>query len=142
MSEGLAKPLTRFALVGVVGFVVDGTILTLLTSLAGWRPWHARIPAFLAAVLVTWLLNRRYTFGAARVQRRAVEAGLYLAIQFAGTCINLAIFGMCLAYFPLLYAIPVVALAIAAVAALIFNFSASHLLLYSQRRTRITAPIA
>lgn len=128
-----AKSLGRFVVVGCIGFGIDGGILTALTHWAGWTPWHARIPSFLTAAFATWLLNRHFTFDARSVERTSVEAILYLAIQGGGAALNLVIFGACLAYFPGLRVIPIVPLAVGAVAGVLFNFSLSRYLLYSAR---------
>ena len=52
----------RFALVGVVGFVVDAGVLQALITLAGWGPIAARAVAVPVALFATWLLNSTVTF--------------------------------------------------------------------------------
>ena len=69
---------------------IDAGLLSALTHLAGWSPWAARVPSFAAAVLATWLLNRRLTFAGRGLQRRSMEAIGYGAIQACGAGINLA----------------------------------------------------
>lgn len=51
----------RFIVVGVLGFTVDsvGTYLLLWIGLSAYL---ARLPALFAAMFVTWLLNRYFTF--------------------------------------------------------------------------------
>lgn len=131
-----ARTLRQFAIVGAVGFVIDASILTALTQFAGWLPSHARVPSFTTAVVVTWLLNRTHTFRGRGLQRRSVEALWYGAIQVCGALINLAVFGACLALFPVLASVPVIPLAIGAGVALGCNFAANSLLLYRWREPR------
>jgi putative flippase GtrA len=133
----LTRTLRNFAIIGAIGFLIDASILTALTQLAGWTPWHARVPSFLTAVLVTWILNRTHTFRGRGLERRSVEALLYGAIQVCGALINLAVFGACLAMFPRLAAVPVIPLAMGAGVALGCNFAANNLLLYRRRAAQL-----
>lgn len=130
-----ARALGNFALVGGVGFAIEALLLTLLTQVAGWEPWYARIPSFIMAVLATWALNRRHTFAGRGLERRSVEAFWYVTIQVCGAAINLAIFGLCLLHWPQLRDVPVVALAVGAVGGFVFNFAAANSLLYARQRT-------
>lgn len=114
-------------------------MLTALTQLAGLAPWYARIPSFLTAVLVTWALNRSYTFAGRGLQRRSVEVLSYVVIQVCGAVINLAIFGVCLFYWPSLRTFPVLPLAIGAIGGFAFNFGASNAFLYARRRSGVSA---
>lgn len=128
------RAMRSFALVGGTGFVVESVIMTGLIRFAGWEPWHARIPSFTTALLITWLLNRTLTFPGRGPQRRSVEAFFYAVIQIIGGGINLAIFAVCLHYWPQLGGYPVVPLAIGAAGSFGFNFAASNGLLYARRR--------
>jgi putative flippase GtrA len=138
MTGGMARrsprQLLSFAAVGGIGFVIEAVILTTLTRFADWTPWHARIPSFLTAVVVTWLLNRRHTFAGRGLQRRSVEGFFYIVIQVCGALVNLAIFGACLIVMPQLARLPVLPLAIGAVGGFAFNFLASSRMLYSRLR--------
>lgn len=129
-----AQALGRFAIVGGAGFVIEAVIMTALTQHAAWTPWQARVPSFLTAVTVTWLLNRRHTFAGRQMQRRSVEAILYAATQVCGALINLVMFGVCLKVSPALRATPVIPLAIGAAGGFAFNFLVSNLLIYSRAR--------
>lgn len=128
------RAMRSFALVGGAGFVVESIIMTVLIRLAAWQPWHARMPSFALALLVTWLLNRTLTFPGRGPERRSVEAFFYIVIQVIGGGINLLVFAGCLHYWPQLGKAPVVPLAIGAVGGFGFNFAASNGLLYARRR--------
>lgn len=131
-----AREVMSFLAVGAAGFVIEAVILTGLTQIAAWSPWHARIPSFLTAVLVTWALNRRHTFADRGLQRAPLEACFYAAIQGGGALVNLGIFGAVLAFAPALARFPVVPLAIGAVGGFAFNYLVSSRLLYSRARAR------
>jgi len=130
-----AREMMSFLAVGAVGFVIEAVILTGLIEFAAWSPWHARIPSFLTAVLVTWALNRRHTFAGRGLPRPSLEAFFYAAIQGGGALVNLVIFGVVLALIPALAHLAVIALAIGAVGGFAFNYLVSSRLLYSRRRT-------
>lgn len=129
-----AEPIVLFAAIGFLGFLVEAIVITALTHFGNLPAWQARIPSFLIAVSITWLLNRKFTFPGRGPASRAVEAVAYGAIQVGGAVINLALFGACLAYSSRLETMPVVPLAFGAVGGLGFNFTASKLLLYSRIR--------
>jgi putative flippase GtrA len=134
MLHRLPARVRNFAAVGAIGFVIDAGLLSALTHLAGWSPWAARAPSFAAAVLATWLLNRRLTFPGLGLQRRSAEALGYGAIQVCGAGVNLLIFGVCLATFPRLAAVPVIPFAVGAGVAMVFNYLALKQLLYARER--------
>lgn len=134
MIRSTAQDLLKFMVVGSVGFVVEAVILTGLTVHAAWSPWQARIPSFLSAVLITWALNRRLTFAQRGLKRPAAEAFFYTVIQGGGALLNLAVFGACLFLWPKLGRVPVIPLAIGAVAGLAFNFLLTSKWLYSRPR--------
>ena len=131
------RAMRSFALVGGTGFVVESIIMTVLIGLAAWQPWHARVPSFALALLVTWLLNRTLTFAGRGPERRSVEAFFYVVIQVIGGGLNLLVFAICLHYWPQLGKVPVVPLAIGAAGSFGFNFAASNGLLYARRRAEV-----
>jgi putative flippase GtrA len=131
------RAVRSFAVVGGVGFAVEAILMTALTQFAGWSVWYARIPSFITAVLVTWLLNRTLTFAGRGLQRRSTEAVLYGVIQLCGAGVNLAIFALCLLWWPQLARLPVVPLAIGALGGFACNFAASNGLLYARRRAQL-----
>lgn len=127
--------LRRYIIVGAIGFLVDASLLTMIVDVTGWWPWQARIPSFLAAVLVTWILNRQYVFPGRGPERTSVEAALYALIQAGGAACNFALFSLLVWWLPVLEKTLVLPLAGGAVAGLAFNFVASNGFLYA--RTRI-----
>jgi putative flippase GtrA len=135
MLHRLPPSVRSFATVGAIGFVIDAGLLSVLTHGADWSPWAARAPSFTAAVLATWLLNRRLTFPGLGLKRRSVEALGYGTIQVCGAGINLLVFGACLASFPRLAALPVIPFAVGSGAAMVFNYVALKRLLYATERT-------
>jgi putative flippase GtrA len=123
----------RFACVGTVGFAVDGGILTSLMRL-GWEPLPARLISFSVAVVITWLINKAWTFGPTAPSARG--GGMrYAGVQIIGALINLAIFTLLMAAFPVLRQVPWVPLAMAALVALVFNYLATRHLVFTPPET-------
>ncbi|MGJ7531241.1 GtrA family protein [Variovorax sp. GB1P17] len=84
----IGREFLSFAVVGVIGLVVDVVLLYLLAPMLGW--YVARVISFLAAATTTWAFNRRYTF-AARVSAQGSiwrEYFSYLATMVAGAVLN------------------------------------------------------
>lgn len=84
----LGREFLSFAVVGVIGLVVDVVLLYLLAPMLGW--YVARVISFLAAATTTWAFNRRYTF-ATRVSAKGSiwrEYFSYLATMVAGAVLN------------------------------------------------------
>lgn len=117
------RQVARFALTGGVGFVVDASILAAGMAL-GLPAWVARIPAVLAAVAVTWRINRDKTFRTS-VPPSLREFVTYLAAISVGLAINGALFLAML----WLGAPALVALVVASSAATVANFLTSRHLL-------------
>jgi putative flippase GtrA len=84
----------RFCCAGGLGFVVDFTILKTIVHL-GLNPIGARLISFSVAVVVTWLVNRAWTFkahptpGAGALIR---EFFGYVAVQSVGFAANFSVY--------------------------------------------------
>jgi putative flippase GtrA len=121
----------RFLLVGAVGFAVDAAVLLLLIHIGGMSRLWARIPSFLAAVTVTWLLHRNFTFSNANQVAPSIREWLRFTLANAfGNGANLAIYALLVGLFAW-DALP--ALAVASVAALGVNYGLSARWVFKRR---------
>ncbi|MXO01378.1 GtrA family protein [Shinella zoogloeoides] len=108
-----------FALVGGAGFLVDAGVLALLLHVSPLGPFSARIVAIAAAMLVTFWLNRTFTFG--RSDRGlAAEGTRYGGVGVSAALLNYAVYSAILLVFPAVW--PVLAVAIASLAAMVWSF--------------------
>ena len=123
----------RFLVVGSIGFAVDGGILLLLNSFAGWTPLAARAVGFPVAVSVTWWLNRIWTFRDGRARSMEHQYALYLIVQLAGLAINFAIFAG-LVRLPWFASWPIAALAVASIAAMFVTYTLSRYVAFAAPR--------
>jgi putative flippase GtrA len=129
-----------YAMVGLGGFLVDASILTLLAVQLGMELFPARCISFTAATLTTWLLNRIFVFSACgpRIHGRLGEYGRYLAVQVLGAATNLAVFFLLVQMFPSLAGVPVLPLAAGALAALGLTYFGSRRFVFSQQSSAST----
>jgi putative flippase GtrA len=123
----------RFVVVGGVGFLVDGSVLTLLVAW-GLNIFVARAISFLLAVSCTWLLNRRWTFARNLRPPTSSEGLAYLTTQIFGALINLTVFIMLLNFFPHLQEAPIIPLAFGSAIALGFNFFVSKFWVFKNKK--------
>lgn len=58
------KTVSKFLLVGGTGFATDAGGLLLMQIITDWHPIYQRIPFFILAIFVTFILHRNFTFKA------------------------------------------------------------------------------
>ncbi|KQB95337.1 hypothetical protein AL073_17150 [Loktanella sp. 1ANDIMAR09] len=88
----------RFGAVGGVGFVVDGGLLWVMIGL-GFNPYLARAFSFPIAVVVTWALNRNWTFRATRDASRQGQLRRYFGVQAVGSLTNYLVYSAVIGLF-------------------------------------------
>jgi putative flippase GtrA len=81
----------RFLAVGATGFLYEAVLLALFQNVAGWHPFTTRCFSLPTAIVLTWWLNRLWTFES-RDPGRAREFGRYLLVQIIGNGLNMAVF--------------------------------------------------
>lgn len=135
MNQSTREQSAKFAVIGAIGFVVDGGILTVLNSLLGFGLLPSRLASYSVAVTVTWYLNRHQTFSESKDRRAALEWGRYAAVNSIGALLNMSIFFSLVHQFQRMAEMPLLPLAISASISLIFNFFASkHIVFRGQRQ--------
>ena len=129
-TGGLARQFASFGLVGAFGFAVDATLFLLLSGHFRWPIATARGSSALCAITATWALNRQLTFARRKSPRRSTEFLRYVLVQIGGLVVNLGVFAFALWVAPPLRSTPIVALALGAAAALLFNFASARTLAF------------
>jgi|HubBroStandDraft_1064217.scaffolds.fasta_scaffold00158_21 putative flippase GtrA len=121
------RPL-RFALVGVLGFLVDAGVLQLLVFHGHVNLYVAKALSFVAAVFSTWLINRTATFESSAQSTRGLlrEWLRYLLSSIAGGTANYAAFVLAVQLWPSARHMPVLGVALGSLAGMSVNY-----LLYS-----------
>ncbi|NNM74929.1 GtrA family protein [Enterovirga aerilata] len=128
-------PLPRFLAVGGIGFSVDAFVFSLAAA-AGAADWLARAVSLAVATIVTWRLNRRFTFRPSG-RRSEAEAMRYAGVALCAQALNYGLFLALRAVAPALW--PVAALAASAGSAAGFSFAGQALVTF---RPRGTTPMA
>jgi putative flippase GtrA len=109
-------------MVGGIGFAVDAGILALLVHGFGLGPLVSRLVSFPCAMTVTWYLNRRVTFSHAVSNNVGQEWFRYALVSVTGNLINFIAYVVCIRLSQTMYTYPEIALAIASIVALAFNY--------------------
>lgn len=110
----------RYAIVGGIGFAVDGGVLTLLVNGLDYGHYVSRLVSFPLAVTVTWLINRRWVFATGAPSGR--EYSGYFVVQVIGALINLGIYVLVIELIPRLASLPIIPLGLGSAVALVANF--------------------
>lgn len=119
----------RFVVAGAVGFIVDaGVLYATLYAGAGW--YAGRVVSFLAAVVVTWLINRRWTFGAHAAAPTMAEFLRYLSAMSLGALANYATYALIGFLFPYSVWLPLFAVGAGSIVGLGVNFTTASRWVY------------
>jgi putative flippase GtrA len=120
--------LLRFAAAGVVGLLADILVLYLALAL-GLGYYGGRVISFLAAVWVTWQLNRRYTFIASEGSAWR-EFLRYLGAMLGGGLVNYLAYGAAIMLLPEWPLRPALAVAAGSLAGMGINFLSARFLVF------------
>jgi len=138
--RGLAlapKGLLRFLVVGVGGLTVDIAVLWLLERM-GLGHALARAASLCVATMVTWALNRQFTFGDSGRDARA-ELGRYALVALVAQSVNYLVFlGVCAAWPAVNHSL---AALVGAVVATVFSYSGQRFFTFAPDRPEADAAV-
>lgn len=126
----LAVQFGKFGMVGVVGLVVDVTILYAILSTGMLGPYASRMISFLAAVSTTWALNRIFTFRGDHDGTLIGQWAKFLAANAFGGALNYATYAALVAGTAVVAEHPFLGVAIGSVVGMFLNFTASKKLVF------------
>jgi putative flippase GtrA len=136
--------ISRFGLVGCVGFGVDASVLWLALNHLGLGLYTGRLLSFACGATATWALNRRFTYrdrvDARRLHsaRRLHEEWLhYLGASALGASANYLCYAALVGTWAFLARHPTLAVAAGSGAGVLFNYNA-----YSRLVFRAPVPVA
>jgi putative flippase GtrA len=108
-----------FLLAGAGGFLIDAGLTHVLITSASLGPLAARVPAIMAAMAFTWLINRSRTFGPSS-HSLAVEGFRYWAVGITSAALNYAVYSSLISVTPMLQ--PIAAIVLSSLAATLYSF--------------------
>ena len=85
----------RFLLVGGAVFVFDAALFYGLMSVFELPLMFARCSAFFCAVIVSWLVNRSWTFGDRQQAAKSKQLLMSVAVSSIAASVNLLVFYLC-----------------------------------------------
>jgi putative flippase GtrA len=100
VQVSLKRQIPFFVAVGVIGYIVDSSLTYALNRAFGVDPYLARFPAFAAATVINFGLNRFLTFAhsteplALAFLRYVMVCALGLAVNYAAYAAALSIWGL------------------------------------------------
>lgn len=133
MNKQEMSALTKFALIGVIGFCVDAGLLYLAVYVLSAPLITARVVSILVSVLVTWVLNRNWTFYVRNVESIWLELLKYLGSRSVGAATNILIFSALVSMRPAHLNTPVVATPLSSAMTMLINYIMVRLLIYKPR---------
>jgi putative flippase GtrA len=108
----------RFGVVGAAGFVADAGILSFLVEGLHGNPIASRLISAPAAIVLTFALNRHWSFSDLEQPSIVRSFASYLSVQGFGFFLNLVLYALLLSIVPN----PVAALAVASVVVMVLNY--------------------
>lgn len=124
------RKLFAFAVVGGTGFIVDAGVLSALIDYGVTDKFTARIVAIACALLVTWSLNRHFTFGKSD-HHVAVEGMRYGTVGVMGSLINYGVYSLVLIAVPGID--PLIALTLGSASATVFSYTGYSKLVFKRQ---------
>jgi putative flippase GtrA len=112
----------RFGVVGSAGFIADAAILLLLINWFGANPIAARLVSAPIAILLTFTLNRAWSFSDLTQPSLFRSFVSYLSVQGVGFLLNLLVYSLAVS----IAAKPAAALAFASAVAMVLNYLGSR----------------
>jgi putative flippase GtrA len=131
MNRRIHNQFFLFALSGLAGFIVDASIVWILTK-HSINAIPAQGVAFFAAVLVTWILNRKITFARHASHKWQRELMHYVAANSVGATVTNGVYVFLILNTDFFNRSPVFAVAVGALAGLIFNFVVSRIFVFKE----------
>lgn len=128
----LSQQVVRFALGGVLGFLVDAGLLHVLMRDAAVGVYPARVVSFVFAASTTWLWNRTFTFAHRRHLDAGAEWSRWLAVMGVGALLNYTVFAALVAWVDAVRHWPVLGVAAGSGVAAVVNFGSARKVVFNK----------
>lgn len=128
----MKREILRFAIAGVIGFLVDTSVLYGMLAL-GTGYFAGRAVSFLTAVWSTWQFNRRFTFASRSEKSIWAEWWQYLFAMLGGGVVNYSAYSAAIVILPKSALLPLIAVAIGSLAGMTVNFVSAKMWVFRTR---------
>jgi putative flippase GtrA len=128
----IGRRVTWFIVAGLIGFLVDAGVLSILIWL-GSGPRGGRLISFVSAMATTWLVNRSRTFADRAGPPSLREFAHYATASSLSAAVNLGVYMALVSWAGPFRARPVLALAVSTVAAMALNFWSYWKVVFAER---------
>jgi putative flippase GtrA len=125
------EQLTRFALVGALGFLLDSGVLYIGLYFLGLGYYLGRLVSYLCASTVTWYFHRVYTFKLKSLANKKKQFLSFVLLNSLGGVVNYSIYALLVANYEIYREIPVVAVAIGALFGMFVNYYLSKKIVFT-----------
>ncbi|HRV96556.1 MAG TPA: GtrA family protein [Anaerolineae bacterium] len=133
-----AKRFVKYGIVGVLGTIIDFSVLNFLIFVVGWSTPFGKLLANIVstgvAIISNFVCHRTWTFPESQSRNRNIQLIQFIIVSIVGLLLNTIIFYLASHYFfelflPLMIAIQL-AKATASAVILVWNFGANRLWTY------------
>lgn len=121
----------KFALVGVIGFGVDASVLYLGIAV-GLGLSLGRVVSYVAAVTATWALNRAFTFKTRSQRGLLAEWAHFSVSQLGGAAANLGVYFLLIHSSAVVAAHPVLGVAAGSLSGLTINYVVARVFVFGR----------
>ncbi|MEJ5114538.1 GtrA family protein [Erwinia billingiae] len=129
------REIILFGLVGALGFLIDSGVLYLLKDCIGL--YTGRAVSFICAVVLTWFLNRSFTFKQEKRARNLIlEFTHYFMLMLIGGCFNIGVYYIMVHQSEFVNSFPIIGVAVGSIVGMFVNFISSRVMFYSKGEKR------
>lgn len=129
------KPIFNFGVAGIVGYIVDVTVLLSINPFLG--PHTARLISFCAAIVTTWLINRKFTFIVNDHFNILHEFARYFITSIGGGALNIIVYSLLVSIFNLPTILLPVAVGAGALSGMLANYFLAKKYIYFKTKEAI-----
>lgn len=134
-SRILLRQFLLFGIVGCIGFLFDSTALSVLVRVIGLGALEGRVLSYLGAATLTWFLNRRVTFAAARSDSPGSEWAKFILLNVSGGAVNYAVYAVYITVHGVTAPSLVTGVAAGSLAGMTVNFYVSRRFVFNKARS-------
>ena len=131
----LIKRFIKFGLVGASGFLVDMTVYTLLSTVAGVPHLVARGSSYWVSASWNWFWNRNFTFSHIEKRKKLAQWAKYIGMCMVSFIPNWGTYYALTTYTSFFFEYKQLALIAGVCLGMLFNFTIASLFIFARNKT-------